>query len=108
MCRDIIEKLDGNSAHGYAADSTGRRNIFNRGGVSGATEGWAYELTGRGAMRPLGVPSHRRMVVRRFWEKIATGITSEKAAAAVSETFPIHKSIFQEVRDRTNLIDPCH
>ncbi len=34
-------------------------------------------------MRSPGAPSHRRETERRFWEQIATGITSEKAAEAV-------------------------
>lgn len=34
-------------------------------------------------MRSPGAPSHRREVERQFWQQIATGITSEKAAEAV-------------------------
>ena len=49
----------------------------------GRPAGWMYKLTGRGAMRSPGAPSHRRETERRFWEQIATGITSEKAAEAV-------------------------
>ncbi|QLG87628.1 IS30 family transposase [Chitinibacter bivalviorum] len=41
------------------------------------------KLTGRGAMRSPGAPSLRRETERLFWEQIATGITSEKAAEAV-------------------------
>ncbi|AYM76548.1 IS30 family transposase [Janthinobacterium agaricidamnosum] len=41
------------------------------------------KLTGRGAMRSPGAPSLRRETMRLFWEQIATGITSEKAAEAV-------------------------
>lgn len=44
---------------------------------------WMEKLTGRGAMRSPGAPSHRRETMRLFWEQIATGITSEKAAEAV-------------------------
>lgn len=44
---------------------------------------WMNKLTGRAAMRSPGAPSHRRETERRFWEQIATGITSEKAAEAV-------------------------
>jgi IS30 family transposase len=40
-------------------------------------------LTGRGAMRSPGAPSLRNEIERLFWEQIATGITSEKAAQAV-------------------------
>ena len=49
----------------------------------GRPAGWMYKLTGRGAMCSPGAPSHRRETERRFWEQIATGITSEKAAEAV-------------------------
>lgn len=41
------------------------------------------KLTGRGAMRSPGAPSLRREIERQFWQQIATGITSEKAAEAV-------------------------
>ncbi|MBS0343475.1 MAG: helix-turn-helix domain-containing protein, partial [Proteobacteria bacterium] len=46
------------------------------------------ELTGRAAMRSPGAPSLRREVERQFWEQIATGITSEKAAEAVGVSQP--------------------
>ena len=49
----------------------------------GRPAGWMQKLTGRGAMRSPGAPSHRREIEQRFWEQIATGITSEKAAQAV-------------------------
>jgi IS30 family transposase len=38
------------------------------------------KLTGRGAMRSPGAPSLRGETERLFWEQIATGLTSEKAA----------------------------
>ncbi|MGO4205696.1 IS30 family transposase [Rhodococcus sp. TAF43] len=41
------------------------------------------ELTGRSPMKSPGAPSHRREVERQFWREIATGVTSEAAAAAV-------------------------
>nr|GEU28663.1 hypothetical protein [Tanacetum cinerariifolium] len=44
---------------------------------------WMEKLTGHGAMRSPGAPSHRRETMRLFWEQITTGITSEKAAEAV-------------------------
>ncbi|PZP90839.1 MAG: IS30 family transposase [Variovorax paradoxus] len=47
------------------------------------------KLTGRGAMRSPGAPSHRREVERQFWQQIATGITSEKAAEAVGVSQPV-------------------
>ena len=49
----------------------------------GRPAGWMHKFTGRGAMRSPGALSHRREIERRFWEQIATGITSEKAAEAV-------------------------
>jgi transposase len=49
----------------------------------GRPAGWMQKFTGRGPMRSPGAPSHRRETERRFWEQIATGITSEKAAEAV-------------------------
>lgn len=41
------------------------------------------KLTGRGAMRSPGTPSLRREVERQFWEQIATGMASERAAEVV-------------------------
>ena len=41
------------------------------------------KLTGREAMLSPGAPALRNKVERRFWEQIATGITSESAATAV-------------------------
>lgn len=49
----------------------------------GRPAGWMQNLTGRGAMRSPGAPSLRREIERQFWQQIATGITSEKAAEAV-------------------------
>ena len=49
----------------------------------GRPAGWMQKLTGRGAMRSPGAPSLRCEIERRFWEQVATGITSEKAAEAV-------------------------
>ncbi len=49
----------------------------------GRPAGWMQKLTGRGAMRSPGAPSLRREVERLFWEQIATGMTSERAADVV-------------------------
>ena len=49
----------------------------------GRPAGWMQNLTGRGAMRSPGAPSLRREIERQFWQQIATGITTEKAADAV-------------------------
>ena len=46
----------------------------------GRPAGWMKKLTGRGAMRSPGAPSLRGETERLFWEQIATGLTSEKAA----------------------------
>ena len=42
-----------------------------------------YRLTGRAAMYSPGAPSLGHEIERRFWQQIATGITSEKPAQAV-------------------------
>jgi hypothetical protein len=42
-----------------------------------------YRLTGREAMYSPGAPSLGHEIERRFWQQIATGITSEKAAEAI-------------------------
>lgn len=49
----------------------------------GRPAGWMAELTGRSPMRSPGAPSHRREKQREFWVEIATGITTEQAAAVV-------------------------
>lgn len=49
----------------------------------GRPAGWMKELTGRSPMKSPGKPSLRREVEREFWKQVATGITSEAAAAAV-------------------------
>jgi hypothetical protein len=41
------------------------------------------ELTGRSLMKSPGAPSLRREVERAFWVEIATGVTTEAAAARV-------------------------
>ena len=49
----------------------------------GRPAGWMQKLTVRGAMRSPGAPSLRRGVERQFWQQIATGMTSERAADVV-------------------------
>jgi transposase, IS30 family len=49
----------------------------------GRPAGWMKELTGRSPMKSPGAPSVRREIEREFWRVIATGVTSEEAAAAV-------------------------
>ena len=65
------------------ANSTGRRNTSIEEVFMGRPAGWMQKLTGRVAMRSLAAPLHRRKIERRFWQQIATGITSEKAAEEV-------------------------
>ncbi|MFM9428690.1 hypothetical protein RCH10_005153, partial [Variovorax sp. GrIS 2.14] len=55
----------------------------------GRPAGWMQKLTGRVAMHSPGAPSLRREVERKFWEQIATGVTSEKAAEAVGVSQPV-------------------
>ena len=49
----------------------------------GRPAGWMKELTGRSPVRSPGAPSLRREVQQEFWRVIATGVTSEEAAATV-------------------------
>ena len=49
----------------------------------GRPAGWLKELTGRDPMLSPGAPKSRRSVERQFWMEIATGVSSEDAAAAV-------------------------
>ena len=49
----------------------------------GRPAGWMQKLTGRVAMRSPGAPSLQREVERQFWEQIATGMTSARAAEVV-------------------------
>ena len=49
----------------------------------GRPAGWMKELTGRSLMKSPGAPSLRREVERAFWVEIATGVTTEAAAARV-------------------------
>lgn len=65
------------------ADSTGRHNTSTSEVLMGRPAGWMKELTGRSLMKSPGAPSLRREVERTFWVEIATGITTEAAAARV-------------------------
>ena len=49
----------------------------------GRPTGWMSELTGRAPMKSPGAPAHRKEVEREFWRVVATGITSDRAAAVV-------------------------
>jgi transposase len=51
--------------------------------LMGRPAGWMKELTGRSPMRSPGAPALRREVQQEFWRVIATGVTSEEAAASV-------------------------
>src|SRR5215217_3386943 len=48
----------------------------------GRPAGWMTTVTGRPAMRSPGRPPIRRESERRFWLRIAEGLSSEDAAAA--------------------------
>ena len=61
----------------------------------GRPAGWMYQLTGRGAMRSPGAPSLRRKIERFFWQQIATGVTSERAAEAVGVSQPVGTRCFR-------------
>lgn len=54
----------------------------------GRPAGWAQQMTGRRTMCSPGAPSLRREIERLFWEQIATGVTSEKAAESVGVSQP--------------------
>jgi len=49
----------------------------------GRPAGWMTELTGRSPMKSPGAPALRREVEREFWRVVATGVTTDDAAAAV-------------------------
>jgi IS30 family transposase len=62
----------------------------------GRPSGWMKQLTGRGAMRSPGAPSHRHEIERLFWKQIATGIMSEKAAETVGVSPPVGTRWFRQ------------
>ena len=68
----------------YCADSMGRRN-----------RQWAADRALRPAMRSPGRPGPRLEVEREFWRLIATGATSEDAAAAVDVSGPVGSRWFR-------------
>jgi transposase-like protein len=62
----------------------------------GRRPGWIAMLTGRPAMRSPGRPPVRRDVERRFWVKIAEGLSSEEAAIAGGVSGPVGVRWFRE------------
>jgi len=62
----------------------------------GRRPGWMVTLTGRPAMRSPGRPPVRRDVERRFWVKIAEGLSSEEAAVACGASGPVGVRWFRE------------
>ena len=56
---------------------------------------WATQHTGRPAMRSPGRPSPPREVEREFWRLIATGVSSEDAAAGVGVSAPVGSRWFR-------------
>lgn len=61
------------------------------------------ELTGRSPMKSPGAPSHRREKQREFWIAIATGITTEQAAAAVGVSQAVGARWFRHAGGMTPL-----
>lgn len=62
----------------------------------GRRHGWMVTLTGRAAMRSPGRPPVQRDVERRFWVKIAEGLSSEEAATACGVSGPVGGRWFRE------------
>lgn len=62
----------------------------------GRQPGWMVTLTGRPAMRSPGRPPARRDVERRFWVKIAEGLSSEDAAMACGVSGPVGSRWFRD------------
>ncbi len=62
----------------------------------GRPAGWMKELTGRNPMISPGQPGTRRSVERDFWKGVATGVSSEVAAAAVGVSAPVGTRWFRQ------------
>src|SRR5689334_11322576 len=62
----------------------------------GRRPGWIATLTGRPAMWSPGRPPVRCDVERRFWVKIAEGLSSEEAAIACGVSGPVGVRWFRE------------
>jgi len=62
----------------------------------GRQPGWMVTLTGRPAMRSPGRPPARRDVERRFWVKIAEGLSSADAAMACGVSGPVGSRWFRD------------
>lgn len=62
----------------------------------GRQRGWMVTLTGRPAMRSPGRPPARRDVERRFWVKIAEGLSSADAAMACGISGPVGSRWFRD------------
>jgi len=62
----------------------------------GRRPGWMVTVTGRPAMRSPGRPPVRRDVERRFWVKVAEGLSSEEAAIACGVSGPVGGRWFRE------------
>lgn len=68
----------------------------------GQAAGWMKELIGRVAMRSPVAPSRRRKIERHSWEKVATGITSDKAAEVVGISSAVGTHWFRRNSDMPN------
>ena len=62
----------------------------------GRQPGWMVTLTGRPAMRSPGRPPARRDVERRFWVKIAEGLSSADASMACGVSGPVGSRWFRD------------
>src|SRR5947209_9183986 len=81
----------------YWADSTGRRNTPEYGGVGmSRPKGWSSTMTGRAPMRSPGRPGVSRDVQRLFWARVAEGLPSEDAAVACGVSPAVGTRWFRE------------
>lgn len=62
----------------------------------GRQQGWMKAVTGRPAMRSPGHPPYRREVERRFWLRIADGLSSDDAAAACGVSSAVGSRWFRQ------------
>ncbi len=62
----------------------------------GRQQGWMKTVTGRPAMRSPGHPPYPREVERRFWLRIADGLSSDDAAAACGVSSAVGSRWFRQ------------
>src|SRR5699024_12406481 len=93
------------------ADSTGRRNTLITEVYGVATEDWSKKTSDaaagvrrqwradralRPAMRSPGLPDPSRVVQRRFWRIIATGVATAEASIMVGVSVPVGTRWFRD------------